>query len=84
MILYIYIHTHTNILSISLCLLYKSMDNLSIYIYLYVQIGRAKDQRKAEFDETNDRIKIEHRDKDGRLLTQKEAFRQVCVSIFQT
>jgi len=44
-----------------------------------LQIGRAKDERgtKGEIAGPEDRIKIEHRDSDGHLLTKKEAFRQL-------
>jgi hypothetical protein len=42
-----------------------------------LKIGRAKDKRKSEWADDDNGIRIEHRDSEGRLLTQKEAFRQV-------
>jgi len=45
-----------------------------------VQLGRARDRR--EFDDDGDdqesEVTLEYRDADGRLLTRREAFRQLC------
>lgn len=58
--------------------LLKSSGELSQEHAQEVKIGRAKDARRPEYAEgLEDRIKIEYRDSDGRLLTKKEAFRQM-------
>jgi U4/U6.U5 tri-snRNP-associated protein 1 len=40
-------------------------------------VGRAKDKRETAEAIGEDRIKIEYRDSMGRILTKKEAFRQL-------
>jgi U4/U6.U5 tri-snRNP-associated protein 1 len=41
-------------------------------------IGRAKDRKKVDGPGPKSEFKLEYRDATGRLLTTKEAFRQMC------
>eukprot|EP00613_Pedinella_sp_CCMP2098_P036607 CAMPEP_0171801942 /NCGR_PEP_ID=MMETSP0991-20121206/72526_1 /TAXON_ID=483369 /ORGANISM="non described non described, Strain CCMP2098" /LENGTH=584 /DNA_ID=CAMNT_0012413641 /DNA_START=48 /DNA_END=1802 /DNA_ORIENTATION=- len=62
--------------------LLTAAGDLNSHAHQEFAIGRAKDVRRfhheeGEFAGIGDRVKIEHRDADGRLLTRKEAYRQM-------
>ena len=64
--------------------LFRSTGDLNSSAREEMQVGRAKDTRRfhdeksePDHDTRFNNIKIEHRDGEGRLLTRKEAFRQI-------
>ena len=57
--------------------LFKATGDLQPVKPKEMQVGRARDQRIFDDDDDNE-IKLEYRDADGRLLTRREAFRQLC------
>eukprot|EP00622_Pseudochattonella_farcimen_P001945 FR736767.1.p1 GENE.FR736767.1~~FR736767.1.p1 ORF type:complete len:185 (+),score=42.87 FR736767.1:68-556(+) len=58
--------------------LLKSAGDLDVNKQEEMMVGRAKDEREFKSDRDQDGgIKIEHRDSEGRLMTRKEAFRQM-------
>ena len=60
--------------------LFKSTGDLLPTKPKELQVGRARDQRIFDDDDDDDDndLKLEYRDADGRLLTRREAFRQLC------
>ena len=41
-------------------------------------IGRGTDRKDNEFDDQKNKVNLEYRDQQGRLMTPKEAFRYMC------